>query len=182
MNLESTSKHATRRAASVTILLILFAAIKAVFGGVHPLLFALYAMLLLHTFFSIRCFSSLIDSHDRRQQSIDVVLIVLYALLATALQSIPFFLILWIIFFCAASGKYIMLVGRLNHPHLLKRKITADMSGILLGILSLLFFPNFPYTLEIMTSLYMIASVHYLCLNKLYVADQEAARRSDSQP
>ncbi|HVM90672.1 MAG TPA: hypothetical protein VMU11_02135 [Verrucomicrobiae bacterium] len=125
----------------------------------------MYALLLVHTFLSIRCFSQIIDPHDRQQQAVDLLLVVSYFALAQWQSGIPF-LSAWVVLFAFATLKYALLVGRSSHTRLLRRKLVADIGGLGLGM-----FTMFSGSLPLMFAVFAAASVYYLVLNPLYVLD-----------
>lgn len=129
----------------------------------------LFIILMIHTFFSVRCFSALINPDDMRQVVIDVVLVFAYFLTGVFITS-PLFYIGWVILFSAATLKYILLIGRLNQPHLLRRKLIADVSGLMLGCIALFTWAS---TEAFITVLFCFASGYYLLFNSLYVADEQ---------
>lgn len=114
------------------------AAIFAIFGYSPqslPLI-VFYAILLINTYFSVRCFSSLGHIHDFLHHSVDTALAVLYVALASQFGNPLWFTATATVLFAMATTKYIILLPQKNHTKLLMRKIATDNSGILLCLLA----------------------------------------------
>lgn len=99
-------------------------------------LIVFYAMLVWNTHFSIRLFSR-IQPRGGDQYAIDALLFVLYLLLAASFSSETRFIFWGLLLFVFATAKYALMLGRINHPKLLKRKLLADLSGTALAALTL---------------------------------------------
>ena len=142
---------------------------------------AMYALLLAHTFFSIRCFSHVVNPKDPTQILMDIVLVVCFLNLGFRLGSQSLGLPLaWTLLFVFASLKYALLVGWIPHPHLLRRKLVADIGGIFMGVVfyELVFYASItniiPYELpyQIFTFFFLLASGYYFFIRPLYVPDR----------
>lgn len=140
----------------------------------------LYLLLLVHTFVSIRCFSALIDPKDKRQITIDVLLVGCYFGLGLSVAQEFFFWYWWCLLFALATLKYAMLVGRLPHPVLLRRKLMADVGGLFLAALylSVMLGSSFvgaqvgaPQAGSLVLVLFTLATVYYLFVRPLYIPD-----------
>ena len=107
-------------------------------GGV--ILF-IYVLLLIHTFYSIRCFSriSIPSLHGMVQVFLDILLLLIYAAVTINLSSPLGFSVFSTILFALAIPKYAHLRGVISHPGfkaLLSRKMRAEAigMGVSLGI------------------------------------------------
>ncbi|MBP9828317.1 hypothetical protein KBC55_04180 [Patescibacteria group bacterium] len=163
---------ATMKAGVVTSLFALFAVVSSFFMPPQPLAMLLYAFILIHTFFSIRCFSALIDVRDLRQWVIDIVLVVSYAAFAFSMHDLAAFFVVFVWVFFVATMKYALLIGRLRQPILLQRKITADILGAVFGgvgyaatVLSV------PYSATLLVTIFAAGTFYYLVVAPLYVPD-----------
>ncbi|MBI5135082.1 hypothetical protein HZA86_02515 [Candidatus Uhrbacteria bacterium] len=159
-----------QKAVIVTAVLSVVAMI-AVFA--HPYdyrLVAINALLLFHTFFSIRCFSRLIRPFTPTQQGIDLSLVVLYGILLSVKLTPQQYLSVFFVLFVLASSKY------WNAPHapavhpLFRRKLIVDsIAGgvIALSLLLLKFTPS----IDVFTPLvvvYLIGTVYFFAVRPLY--------------
>ncbi|MEO8638205.1 MAG: hypothetical protein ABI430_04890 [Candidatus Taylorbacteria bacterium] len=99
-------------------------------------LFIFYITIVVNTFFSLVLFSSIIPRENVTQKILDGLLIVCYLLLAQGMRDPASFLFFDTLLFIFATAKYAFLLGVVNHPRLLKRKILADLSGVCAGVLA----------------------------------------------
>lgn len=138
---------------------------------------AMYVLLLIHTFFSVQCFSKLIDPKDKQQIAIDALLVLAYFITGTSLWSSTWFWHAWLILFLFATLKYILLVGRLSQPRLLRRKLMADLGGVMLFFIHVFSVTYLParnvFLMNLPWLLFAIASGYYLLFNPLYVPDEK---------
>lgn len=133
-----------------------------------------YALLMAQTYFSLGLFFQLIDPADRRQQAIDILLALEYAVLAWSMQDAFFFYYVWTIFFITTVMKYVLLLGTFRHLKLLRRKLIANVLGIAMGVFVLTMATAFIGTAFwpwIGVVLFGGACVYYLVLRPLYVPD-----------
>lgn len=96
-----------------------------------------YAALMVHTYFSIRLFSAIAPRGNFTQTFFDFLLFLVNTGMALALANPLLFLFLNLLLFIVAPVKYSFLLGVVNHPKLLKRKIIVDLLGALAAALSL---------------------------------------------
>ncbi len=184
--------NSTVKASVVTVLFAVFGIIGLVtnyFVQSHAILFAL---LLVHTFFSVRCFSALIDPKDKRQIAVDSLLVISYLGLALSIGT-EYYLLWWVVLFIFASLKYVLLIGRLHYPILLRRKLTADIGGIGFGFgmqymwVFFGFHEDYRFFFEgkwfgiltgfewIWVGIFAIATTYYFFVRPLYVPDKMSA-------
>lgn len=93
----------------------------------------LYAGLVINTYFSIRCFSSITPDKNKTSKIVDIGLVVLYFVLASTFNNIENFLMITVFLFELAVLKYIVLL-RISAPEyrgLVQKKILLDMLGVI---------------------------------------------------
>lgn len=88
----------------------------------------LYACILLNTYFSVRCFSTL-ARQTLFQQCVDVTLALLYVSMAWTIGQPLSFALSCGLMFVVASMKYAAMLGTLPHLSLLRYKIMVDALG-----------------------------------------------------
>lgn len=168
---------ANLKAGLVTSLFALFVVASAFLFPIEPTMLVLHGLILLHTFLSIRCFSALIDVHDLRQWAIDILLVFSYAVFAFAMRDILLYFVALTWVFFVATMKYALLIGRLQQPILLQRKITADILGMAFGGISYAMTSlNFPYASAVLIAIFAAATLYYLIIAPLYVPDHLVKR------
>lgn len=89
-----------------------------------------HAVLLLNTYFSIRCFGKITPDKAPWQRSLDLFLVLMYSLLPFAIRFPSLYILVMILLFGIASLKYTMLLGVIPDVRLLRRKIAIDLSGV----------------------------------------------------
>lgn len=135
------SVEATRRAAAVTALFA-FAGIVSASRGVRewavstPLALN-YAILLVNTYCSVRCFGAITPPGLEDQRVIDGVLVAIYLALAASLADTVHFAATAAVLFAVATLKYAALMGRIGAIELLARKVRIDTVGTLAAVLAL---------------------------------------------
>lgn len=192
--LDTMIHNSTLKAAMVTVLFAAFGIVGGMIEGSQravPSHVALFILLLVHTFFSVRCFSALIDPKDKRQMASDAALVACYFMLGLTIKASEF-LVWWIVLFIFASVKYALLVGRFQHPVLLRRKLVADILGVSYGLAFLNPEPvvgmknawdvfRYHYLLHISiydwlwVGAFALATIYYFFVRPLYVPDKEPA-------
>lgn len=90
---------------------------------------AFFILLLLNTFFSVRCFRRIPESSGHLQNVVNGIILLLYIALATQLSSAGTFLELCILMFFVASLKYALMLPSREHQGFLRRKIIIDLLG-----------------------------------------------------
>ena len=88
-----------------------------------------YALLVLNTFFSVRCFARVTPPGDRLQKLFDAVLVAIYVGLAASFTDAPRFAGWGSLLFAVATLKYVVLLGRVGSVMLLAKKIRVDVLG-----------------------------------------------------
>ena len=93
----------------------------------------LYAMLVINTYFSIRCFSSITPENDNMAKIVDIGLALLYLALALKFNDIRHFLVIALFLLELATVKYIMLLGisAPKHRNLVQNKILLETLGVI---------------------------------------------------
>lgn len=89
-----------------------------------------HCVLLVNTYFSIKCFGRLTPSTAPGQNAIDALLILMYGVLPFALAMPSLYVVLVMLLFLIASFKYTLLLGIISDLRLMKRKITIDLVGV----------------------------------------------------
>jgi hypothetical protein len=96
-----------------------------------------YAVIAINTFFSVRCFSSIIPPDNKLQWAIDICLLLSYILMALNMDN-PLMFAFWAaILFSIAVLKYAALLSLTNYFTLLKYKVIIDSLGTLSCVLAL---------------------------------------------
>jgi len=148
-----------------------FGAIKGVTDWKTSLpLVIFYAILIINTFFSIRCFNLVPFKRKREQHIIDTLLAVSYLLLATSFRSLYVFALSSMVLYVVATFKYILLFSEGQNKKLLRRKIFIDALGISASILALGgILMGFSFISSwIFTSLFFLVNVYIFFIKPLY--------------
>jgi hypothetical protein len=90
-----------------------------------------YILLVINTFFSIRCFASITPADARAQKIIDFVLVLCYFALAVTINVPILFTFFAFVLFFVAVIKYVSLLFYTSHKKLVWRKIVVDVLGAL---------------------------------------------------
>ena len=101
-----------------------------------------YATITVNTYYSMKLFTRIVEKHTIVQDSVDVVLVILYGFLAFNFDKPLMFVYIVTGLFIVATLKYILLVGKLPHQKLLKNKIRIDSMGIVMGLITLIITAN----------------------------------------
>lgn len=133
-----------------------------------------YAALMVHTYFSVRLFSSLVPRENILQIFFDALLFLINTGMAFSFGNPLLFLFLNLLLFIVAPLKYSFLLGLVNQPKLLKRKIIVDLAGALAAALSLGGFlagyePQAAWGLAIV---FYLASIFLFFVRPLYALDK----------
>lgn len=129
-----------------------------------------YALLVVNAYPSVRLFSSIVPQEDGRHALLDIILAMSYLFIAASLGQPQQFALCTLVMFLIAAAKYTLMLYDIPHPHLLQRKIRADLLGALLcaGILAAM---NFGWVLPAawaLAILFALANVYVLGLRPLY--------------
>ena len=95
-----------------------------------------YLTIIINTFFSVRLFLKIIPRGMVFQNAIDALLIIIYIISAFNMDNVYAFTLSMVFLFIIAAIKYVFLLGEINYPLLLKRKILVDLLGTLACTLS----------------------------------------------
>ena len=101
-----------------------------------PLL-GFHCLLLLNTYFSIRCFSSVATSKTTAQIAIDAILAGMYVYLAFQFTDPTRYLVASTVLFLIADIKYALVLGTPGYEKLLKRKMLLNLLAAVTCILAL---------------------------------------------
>jgi len=136
-----TTNRAARRAAGATSLFAAAGVASACRGSpdwvVSAPLGVAYALLVVNTYCSIRCFGAIIPPELRTQRLLDVVLGATYLALAGSLGDPVRFAAVGALLFAVATFKYALLLGRLDAAELLARKVRVDTVGTIVSVVAL---------------------------------------------
>jgi hypothetical protein len=129
-----------------------------------------YALLVVNAYPSVQLFSSIVPQEDGRHALVDIILALSYLFIAASIGQPQQFALCSLVMFLIAAGKYTLMLYEYPHPHLLQRKIRADLLGALLcaGILAFMNLGFVYYAAWGMAVLFAAASVYVLALNPLY--------------
>jgi len=97
-----------------------------------------YVTLVLNTYFSVRCFSSISPKWELRQELIDAILAVLYIMLALNFNIVRNFIVIATLLFVITVLKYILLAETVGYSKLIHRKIRLNTLGTLYCFLALI--------------------------------------------
>jgi hypothetical protein len=125
---------------------ILFFTIVGIYGAlvygkniiVSLPLMIFYLTITVNTYYSMKLFTRIVEKHTFLQDSVDVVLVILYGFLAFNFDKPLMFVYIVSGLFIVATLKYVLLVGKLPHQKLLKNKIRIDSMGIIMGFITLI--------------------------------------------
>ena len=128
-----------------------------------------YTVLTLNSFFSIRLFSA-IQPHTTSQTVVDVLLFVIYILLAFSIGRATLFAFLALCVFVAATPKYALMLNVVREGSLLKRKILIDCSGIALCTIVLggTFLGYESISAWFLAGIFTLANVYFLFIRPMY--------------
>ena len=93
-----------------------------------PLLGLFYVVLTLNTYYSVRFFSPLTHPNDIAQRLMDVVLVLVYILLAFSFGAVAVFTFFALCLFIVATAKYALLIGAAPYATV-RHKILIDLLG-----------------------------------------------------
>jgi len=129
-----------------------------------------YALLVVNAYPSVRLFSSIVPQEDGKHALADIILAVSYLCIAASIGQPQQFAICTLVMFMIAAAKYTLMLYDIPHPHLLQRKIRADLLGALLcaGILAFMNLGFVYYAAWGMTALFAVANIYVLAVKPLY--------------
>ncbi len=137
---------------------------------VMPML-VFYTVLTINSYFSVKLFTTITPPDEITQRTLDLVLMAIYFLLAYSFDNTKMFLIITLFLFIVAPLKYsLLLLGKVPHPKLLKKKITIDLLGTLLAA-AVIAGSVAGYTHEsawALAIIFTIANVYFLLIDPMY--------------
>lgn len=172
----SSASSSSRRAAAATALFAACGAASLLRGpaleAVALPLAVSYAVLLLNTFHSIRCFAPLAARGGRSQRAIDAILCLAYIALAASLGDAIRFLFVAALLFGAATLKYAELMRHGAVHATLLRKLWIDAVGTLacIGALGIALAGHPLHAAWSMAVLNLVANAYLLWWRPLYPA------------
>lgn len=134
------------------------------------LLILFYALLVLNTYFSVRCFSSIAPRWEIKQELIDAALAVLYVMMVLNFNFAFNFVAISTLLFMVAVIKYVLLAEIIGYSKLLRRKIFTNTLGILLCFLTLIgiLWGYGSQALPIWVAAFALTNIYLLLLKPLY--------------
>jgi len=169
----SHSQYARRKAIRSTALFILVGLLSfwryAVWPDALPLII-FYIVLVINTFFCVRCFADLVPRKNLGQMTIDIILGLNYLILALSLGNQLLFVYLATLLFAIATLKYISLLSLIGYSPFLQRKIFIDSFGIIACLLALggvlLGYGRLASWLWV--GVFILANIHLLSIKPMY--------------
>ena len=172
MNLTYANKKATL--ASLTFLVVFIWATRyiVVDWELSLPLAIFYVILIVNTYFSVKLFSGIIPKDNVLQDSIDFVLVMFYIAMSASMNNPILFYVVPSVFYIIASMKYTILLGIIDYPVLLKRKIFVNLLGSLacVTVLSLAVF-NYNFAGWLFAGEFFVANIVVLWLWPIYRLD-----------
>ena len=142
-----------------------------------PLL-GFYALLVINTFFSIRCFSSIAPRQAAPQIVIDCALVALYFYLAFQFANVTRFLWVSVVLFLVAILRHAFMLHTPGYVKLLTRKLllnllaAAGCGAALVGVAV-----GLPQSLVIWLGGFLLANIYILLVSKMYYPIADDARQ-----
>lgn len=142
-----------------------------------PLL-GFYTLLLINTFFSIRCFSSIAPRQAVAQIVTDCALVALYVYLAFQFANVTRFLWVSVVLFLVAILRHALMLQTPNYVKLLTRKMllnllaAAGCGAALVGVAV-----GLPQSLVWWLGGFLLANIYILLMSKMYYPIADEARQ-----
>jgi hypothetical protein len=144
-------------------------------GASSPLL-AFHALLLLHTFFSIRCFASIAPRPTAAQILLDGVLVGFYVFLPFQFADPTRYLCASIALFLVAIIKYALMLGTPGWTMLLTHKMILDLlASLTCGAALAGLMAGVPHVLSWWLGVFFISHIYILAVRKFYLAGVDPA-------
>ncbi len=133
-----------------------------------------YIVLTLNTYYSLKLFTEIVGKHTLLQDIVDGLLVIAYVSLAYTFNSPKLFIYIVIILFYIACLKYVLLIGRLNEPRLIRKKIIIDCSGLLMGVVALILLYSNSYFIAswFLATIFTLANIFLLFVWPMYKLDR----------
>ena len=129
-----TNRQQAERKAQVVVAMLTTFSVYYTWTHVHdwnsilaPLVY--YVVLLISTYFSVRCFDALTPPQSPVQDVLDVVLVLFYFVLATLFTAPAILLFVTAAFFSVTTLKYILLMSEKTLPHFKQIDYKAAING-----------------------------------------------------
>jgi hypothetical protein len=130
-----------------------------------------YVLLLIHTFFSIRCFSAVIPASPTSQRVIDTILLILYLALTFLFEYAFAFTATLIIFFALSTLKYHLAPPSPHHAHILRKARINALALMPIAAVALGAYAGYsPAALWGGLAIYLAVSVYLFWIRPLYHA------------
>jgi hypothetical protein len=144
-------------------------------GASSPLL-AFHALLLIHTFFSIRCFASVAPRPTAAQILMDGVLVVFYVCLPFQFGDPARYLYVSALLFLVAIVKYALMLGAPGRTMLLTQKMILDLLAAMTCVAALVGVrAGVPQVLGWWLGAFLIAHIYILAVRRFYFAGVDPA-------
>jgi len=140
MNHQNYSQYARRKSLAAAVLFIVIGLImiwRITSWTISLPLLIFYITLVINTYYCLRSFAVLVPRRNLQQQLVDLVLGVIYLILAASLGDQLLFVYTATILFAVATLKYILLLSLIGYSAFLRRKIFIDSLGIIACLLTL---------------------------------------------
>jgi hypothetical protein len=137
-----------------------------------PLL-VFHALLLINTFFSIRCFAAITPQNNMLQNILDSIIGGIYLAIPFAFHSPLLFVSGTALLFTVATLKYIFLQQLLGGTRLLRRKLVADAGGAVLCLAALggIWLGYTALATALWVGIFFCANIYLLIIAPLYKHD-----------
>lgn len=134
-------------------------------------LFIFYAVLIIHSFFSLSFLDKIMPDSGALEHTIDIVLFLFYLGMPFSLNNAPIFVLICISMFALATLKYILLSKQFGQFRInLREKIRANCLGIflLLIVLAGIIGGYRLLALRTLVLMYIAATIYYLFIHRIY--------------
>lgn len=175
MSLATTSSSYARRRARLAVSVFALVGGLAVATRIQDAaaslpLVAFYVNLLVNTYFSVACFTTLTPRDDRRQQVLDAAIGGIYLVLPFSFANPERFALVTALLFGTSLIKYALLLDGFSDPPRLRRKLIANSCGLLSCLLVLVGIKaDYPsLTTTIWAAGYVLVNIYLLKINPLY--------------
>ena len=164
------SKEAKIKATIATISFLTIGIVNFLFTSLGPEkignalpIFICYVILIWNTFYSIRCYSTIIPDGRKEQYFLDTILVILYFVLAMSFSNIILFIFISCLFFSISVMKYVLLLNITNHNRLFKRKSYMNGLGTIICLLAFgaILMDYQSITLWLLVAIYFTASIYF---------------------
>jgi len=136
----------------------------------QPFLLFFYLILLVNTYFSLKCFSPLMTHRSVLLGIVNAVLAFFYVILPASLDNPTHFIALTGALFTVATTRYLLMLPRTPHRALFERKIFIDNLGTLSSCFALVgvLWGYETYAVALWTAAFVLVNIHVLFIKPLY--------------